>query len=188
MNQSIPECVQKILNENGFTSELSLLSIDDEMLKNVEKYTNEFLKVVINDLDCCHSAAYKSQIAEKKFQFAPGHKALILQLPRQLQDNLDKTPSMSQFEAMHANVEGLFGDSPALTNILKALVRDSFNNFQKPSTRNRYSDTIKYFATYLYMMCGRKCYEVLQSNLAMPAVSTVGMYNFHPTIYYRRFN
>lgn len=157
---------------------MSLLSISADVIKEIEAFTNEHLQDSIVDIDCscvcCSSSTYQSQVTEKKFQFNPGHKALILQLPTQLEQNKHKTlPFMSQFEAMLANVE----NTPALSNILKNLVQDALKNFERTAKQHRYCDVTKHFATYLFIMCGRKAYEVLQSNLTLPAVPTVGMSN-----------
>lgn len=157
---------------------MSLLSINTDVIKEIEAFTNEHLESRIVDIDCscvyCSSSTYQSQVTEKKFKFSPGHKALILQLPTQLQQKKHKTlPFMSQFEAMLANVE----NNPALSNILKNLVQDALKNFERTAKQHRYCDVTKYFATYLFIMCGRKAYEVLQSNLTLPAVPTIGMFN-----------
>lgn len=173
LNQKIPECVKEILNANGFTSELSLMSINAEVLQNIEDFTNENLEDTIHGLICCHSDTYKSQVIEKQFNFLPGHKALILQIAKNLDENrqkiLDKTSSISQIDAM--------AGIPALSNILKEVVVNAMKNFLQPPTQNRYSETMKYFSMYIYMICGKKSYEVLQANLKLPAVSTISMFD-----------
>lgn len=170
------------MDKNGFNSHLSLLSINGEELKNVEKYTNEYLADTIAKLICCQSNIYKSQIIEKQFQFAPGHRVLILSFPKQLEERMHKTTSSFQSKDFFLDFFGQLEEistrvknEPALSNVLKELVKTALNNFGKPPNRNEYSETMKYFSAYIYMICGRKCYEILQSNLSMPAVSTVCM-------------
>lgn len=179
-NQKIPECVKEILNANGFSTELSLLSINAEILQNIEKFTNEHLEDTITKLICCYSNIYKAQVIEKKFCFMPGHKALILQLHKHLEENrqkcqmaLGETSSISHIEAMAQSIKSM----PALSNILKEFVLNAMENFGKIPTQNRYTDIIKYFSIYIYMVCGQKSYEVLQSNLSLPAVSTISEYD-----------
>lgn len=176
-NQKIPECVKEILNANGFTTELSLLSINAETLQNIEKFTNEYLEDTIIKLICCYSNIYKAQVIEKKFCFMPGHKALLLQLHKHLEENKQKRQKVlgetSHIEAMAQSMKSM----PDLSNILKEIVLNAMDNFGKIPTQNRYTDIIKYFSIYIYMVCGRKSYEVLQSNLSLPAVSTISEYD-----------
>lgn len=67
-------------------------------------------------------------------------------------------------------------NEPALSNLLKELVQMALSNFGKPQNRNRYSEFVQYFSAYIFMICGRKCYEFLQNNLPLPSVSTVCMF------------
>lgn len=159
------------------------MSINAAVLDNVEEFTNNHLKDTIDGLICCHSNSYKLQVVEKCFRFVPGHRALILQLPKYLEENRNKILNYarnhdadgSHFEAMVHSIENM----PALSNMLKELLINAMKNFEKPQNQNRYSEVVKHFAMYIYMMCGKKCYEILQANLKLPATSTISKYTTH---------
>lgn len=151
LNESIPECVKTIMHENGFNSHLSLMSINSDAITNMEKYTNSYLTHAIANLNCCVSDIYKSQVIKKKFEFAPGHRLLIMNIPKRLEENCHKTSSYLQsreFSVQLDEISARVKNEPALSNVLKELVQNAIANFGKPSNRNEYSETMKYFSAY----------------------------------------
>lgn len=160
------------------------MSINAAVLENIEEFTNNQLKDTIDCLICCHSNTYKLQVIEKCFRFVPGHRALILQLPKYLEENRYKIlnyarnhdASGSHFDAMVHSIKSM----PALSNMLKELLLNAMKNFEQPQNQyNRYSEIMKYFSMHIYMICGKKCYEVLEANLKLPASSTISKYTTH---------
>lgn len=72
--------------------------------------------------------------------------------------------------------EKLFARSsslPMLTELLKQFLETAVKNEDKSRTHFRYSDVIRYFSTYIYMISGRNTYEILSNNLHMPKAQTV---------------
>lgn len=57
--------------------------------------------------------------------------------------------------------------------ILNKLIKTAEFNELKDKNHATYSDEIRYFATYIFLLCGRSCYEMLRSNLPIPSVKTI---------------
>lgn len=169
VGENLLECVKIIMIRNGYDCDLSLSTINEKSFEDIENYTIQHLRNSIITLNCCHSDTYKTDILANKFQFSPGHKQLILYCVQKVKDKLYSSQSTS------SEICERIRNEPALSKILKEIVKTAFENFGKTPNLNRYSETVKYFSTYVYMLCGRKCYEVLQSNFLLPAVSTVCM-------------
>ena len=57
--------------------------------------------------------------------------------------------------------------------ILKELILTAIHNGNLSKNNAEYSDIIRYFSTYIYLIGGRSCYEVLSQNLPLPSRSTI---------------
>lgn len=66
-----------------------------------------------------------------------------------------------------------FGKKANYSIILESIIKCANKNMGKPPEAQRYDDTLKYFCTYIYMVGGKFCYEILSKNLHFPAVSTI---------------
>lgn len=150
-------------------NEISIPQIEDYVNSNGNK---DFIELVEN-LNCCHSKEYKSSITNKTFTFLPGHKSLILRVAEIVANS-----TFSKEETVQSQMTHLWNEverfAPALPKMLKELVQTALINSQTSPNFNRYSDILKYFAIYVYLLSGKQCYEVLCSNFAMPAASTIG--------------
>lgn len=75
------------------------------------------------------------------------------------------------------NKESSSNSSDNSTEILKLLIKSSENNCRKDKSQGyRYDEVLKLFAVYMYMFSGRSGYETLQSNIALPSISSVTKY------------
>lgn len=71
---TFPPCIKKLLKGCGYESLLCFEGMNSAELDNIEKFTNENRKDVLNDLDCCKAEQYKKQ---KVFSFLPGQRTQI---------------------------------------------------------------------------------------------------------------
>lgn len=175
-NQKFPNCIKMSLFHAGYDNLLGISSLNEDFIAQAEEYlsSNGFSSNELSEkLTCCHSVEYKNSIANKTFKFLPGHKKLIL-MAKEIAAELIATNEESAESRITNIMEVMESFGPNIPNVLKQLVRTSLTNSQVEPNLNSYSDTIKYFAIYVYLMCGRQCYDVLNSNLAMPAASTIG--------------
>lgn len=76
----IPDCVKTLLICAGFDTISSLSNLNEKSIVEIEQYLST-KKGVIAKLNCCYSDEYKNL---EKFEFLPGHKAIILAIPDML--------------------------------------------------------------------------------------------------------
>lgn len=170
LREEIPECIKRILSACGYDNEISIQNLKD--LDSIETYLNKpMMRGTIDSLSCCKSEIYKAQ---EKFQLLPGHRMYILNISLKMQLKQEKHLEM----VYTITVPGLnfmeqVQNEPAILFLLKEFITNSMNNFQKMSNSRRYSEIIQDFSTYIYILCGRYCYEVISRNLPMPQASTI---------------
>lgn len=149
--EKIPNDIVKILNECAFDSELSFWAITPDTIDDIEQFVNEDLSVLENT----------SYEGVSKFKLKPGHKSFILNLPNRLnylkEKKVDMPCKMSDF-----------------SQILRTFIETAEANFGKHPNGFRYDQINRYFSTFIYLMCGRACYESLSANLPIPQASTIG--------------
>lgn len=166
MQQTVPPCIKKILFESGYDSELCVKNLDEGKLIEVEKFIEDSRREILDEITCCFSDVYKKI---KPFRFVPGHKILILELPNVIRENKETVEHPSENQYLEY-----------ASTLLNELILASKQNFNKPATLHRYSDIIKYFSTYIYMLCGKNCYEILSHNLPIPKSSSIcKSFNIH---------
>lgn len=158
INEKVPPCVIKILDECGYCSLATICDLSAEAISEIEKFVDENLKHIVEKLNCCNAVTYRNQ---KSFRFLPGHRFFILNLKSRL------GPFQSTFDS--ANGNSVEDYSP----FLRVLAETAHKNAKKVPTQHRYDKTIQDFAMYIHMVCGKTCYETLSANLPMPKSSTV---------------
>lgn len=125
----------------GFDSELSFSSVAPEtIISEIEQYVNENLSILKNT----------SYEGVEYFKFKPGHKSFILNFPNRLKE---------------VKCEGIQSKTSDFSCILRTYIETAEANFGKDPKGFRYSETNRYFSTFIYLMCGKSCYETLSANL-----------------------
>lgn len=166
IQQTVPLCIKKILFESGYDSELCVENLDEGKLIEVEKFIENSRREILEKMTCCFSDVYRTK---KPFRFVPGHTILILQLPKVIREYKETVGNLGE----NQNLE-------CASTLLNELILASKQNFKKPATHHRYSDIIKYFSTYIYMLCGKNCYEILSHNLPIPKTPSIcKSFNIH---------
>lgn len=177
VGESIPMCIKKILLCCGYDTMLSLENISVETVNRIEKHVNEHLRHIVQEFDCCHGTFYKEQTT---FKFLPGHCDLLITLSRTLSklDSNSKTQNELMCDPLNQafNFVQAIEHHPNLSIILKELIKTALRNAKYDKHNAQYTDIVRYFATYIYIIGGRSCYEVLYKNLPLPSVSTVCKY------------
>lgn len=163
IGENLPECVKKILIFCGYDTITSMKSISAQDVKDIEILVrNESSgRELIQSLNCCYSKDYREQ---DEFHFLPGHKSVILALPRIVH------------EYQHQN----FIIPSYFSYVLRELISTAVNN--RENLRPVYSEAIKSFATFLFLKCGRSCYEFLYKNLPLPCINTICKFIDHLSI------
>lgn len=85
-DEKFPKCIKLLLKSAGYDTMTSLSELCDDTIKNIETF-HQNRKNVIESLDCCYSEFYKTL---DPFCFLPGHKAILLGLPKKIQKIKEK--------------------------------------------------------------------------------------------------
>lgn len=154
VGQDIPCAVVQILKSTGYDNSAALAGIDDKEIKSIEEYVNKNLQ----------SLAEKYTTV-KPFAFLPGHRKLLITLGKkaEMYKPLVK-PSI------HKKNQSF---------LMKELIESDQQNGNRASTARRYSNKLKEFSSYIYMMGGKASYEILSANLSLPQAATVCEYTFY---------
>lgn len=145
-----PHDLIKILDKCSFDSELSLVSMNTQIISEIEEYVNE-------DLSILSETSYKGI---DHFKFKPGHKTFLLRLP----DIIEKNKNTHQSAAVK---------SANFSHILKTFIETAESNFEALPNGRRYNEINRHFSTIIYLMCGKACYETLSANLPIPQANTI---------------
>lgn len=151
----IPDYIVNILRNSGFESLSALALLEANSIDEIEKFVNENRLLVVDTI-------YNNK---KEFKFLPGHRALLLNLPR----NIEKYQNSNKHSS-HPNYE-------KFPSVLKSLFEAAESNIGKHPNAARYNDIIRYFSTYIYLLCGKACYETLCANLPLPKAGTICKYS-----------
>lgn len=128
----------------------------------------------IDDLEkfICENNSILDQISYEEqdiFKLKPGHKCFMLELPNQIREMTEKED--------HHSTESFSFDRPStFSHLLRMLINNAKHNSNKDPKGYRYDECIRYFATYIYIMCGKACYETLSANLPIPKPQTIRTY------------
>lgn len=161
IGESIPQCIKKILISCGYDTMNSIQNLSHEGIAIIENHINSGNRKVITELSCCHSEFY---IKQNTFHFLPGHRDFLLGMKNVL-SKIDVNAQCSDQI-----------DFSGFSVILKELVNTALKNKHNPPNNAKYSDIVRNFATYIFLLSGRSCYQVLSENLPFPSISTVCKY------------
>lgn len=151
LKETIDVDIKKILLECGFDCKLAVSSLDKEGIKEIEQYANE-------DRSVLKDTSYENM---KTFVFKPGHKLSILQLANEAKNILK------------AKVDGRMEQYNDFSLILKTFIETAQSNYGRHPKGFRYNDINRYFSIFVYLFCGKSCYETLSANLPIPGVDSI---------------
>lgn len=162
IGDTLPPCVKSFLNLSACESLTALREINENNIVEIGEFMSNCDRNVLDELDCCHSEQYKKQT---KFKFLPGHRAVLLSLPNKIRQNSEKK---CEKKCVQSNTE--------FPVILNELISTAQENALKLKNSSEYSNTIRFFFTYIYLMSGKSAYETLQKNLPIPSTKTIRTY------------
>lgn len=164
INEPLPECVEKILSWCAYDTIASLRNISCESISQIQRQVNVYFRSNIQELTCCYSNVYKNQ---SEFELLPGHRDLILALPKYLSASIT------------GNIQHNSTQNPTFSTVLNSMIETALQNANKSKHGARYDDIIRFFSTYIFLLCGRSCYEVLNHNLPLPSTRTICKYQIY---------
>lgn len=137
--------------------------MNETRLLEMENFIECRLRENINKLQCCFSDFYREN---RPFKFLPGHRLQIQVLSEKLRE----------YRSNNVQISGQNPDLEEYSVFLKELIASFKYNFGKIPTQHRYSEIIKYVSTYIFMLGGKKCYEILSSNLPIPKTPSISKF------------
>lgn len=158
LKSKVPNFIIKILQESGFENISSLEHLSSNYIDDIEKIVDE-------NRDLIADHRYK---VDRKFKFLPGHRALLLNIPKAVEKHINNVNQIDD-GLKDSNAENLC----KFSHVLQKLIETATANTDKHANTARFSDDIKYFATYIYLLCGKACYETLSANLPFPKADTI---------------
>lgn len=158
IGKELPLCLKKFLNSSGYDSLFSVEQLCDDGISEIERHLQNNSDV-LNELNCCYSEIYKNQ---KLFKLLPGHRAILRVIPK-FAAQLRKEP----VEPRPISAENTH------SVILSDLINTSDANSKRDPHHAVYSDLNRFFFTYIYILCGKLCYETLRKNIPIPSTKTI---------------
>lgn len=158
IGEEIPQCVKRVLIICGYDSLFSLCELKETHIETIENYITANHMETIKAFNCCHSNYYKNVTI---FRFLSGHAAIVSAIPKYVE----------KYKNVHKSSN--FDPKGRYSFILEEMIRTAEANLFKDPNHASYSDTIRYFATYIFLLCGRSCYEMLRANLPLPSTKTI---------------
>lgn len=152
MGEDLPACIKHILTIMGYSTFTTIKCLRPDSIQKIEKYFNTNIERFGKELQ---GTVYEDV---RPFSFNPGHSALIESLPEYLKD--EKKPAAQEY-------------LPTFSHIMKLLIDTAEKNAGRNVKGNRYEEDLRNFATYIYLVCGRSCYETLSANLPIPSANTI---------------
>lgn len=155
IGSEIPPLIVKLLLSAGFDSKIALRELDTNCIGAIEEHTQKNRHLLLGTV-------YEH---ENQFELLPGHRKVILKLSKYVNELAVAKP-----------VDNVSFQRPELSLILRSLLEMAEMNSNKLPKGFRYSEIIRNFATYIFLMCGRACYDTLCANLPIPKTDTIGKY------------
>lgn len=160
IGEQIPKPLVYILNESGFNTKIALKNIiPEKTITQVENFFNKNYDKLKKGL---LGSIYENVLP---FNIVPGHRIFIESLPQYM--DLVKIENQPQLLKEIPNDFSL---------ILRLLIETAEKNSKRDPKSRRFNENIQHFATYVYLMCGRSCYETLSANLPIPQANTICKY------------
>lgn len=151
-NDKISDDIKKILLRSGFDSKSSILGLNTDVIKDIEQFANE-------DRSVLEGTSYENM---GEFKFKPGHKIAILHLANQVKQLIE-----SGFDEREKN------ELCDFSIVLKSFIDTATSNSGRKPNGFRYNEINQYFSTFIYLFCGKACYETLSANLPIPQSITI---------------
>lgn len=79
---------------------------------------------------------------------------------------------MKQKKLLEAKVDGIVQYND-FSLIMKTFIESAQSNYGRHPNGLRYNDINRYFSTFVYLFCGKSCYETLSANLPIPQVNSI---------------
>lgn len=151
-------CLKHFLTVCGFDNEISLLAMNNEVIKRIELHINQNPHLT-QGVECIHKESY---LTGTNFTLLPGHSNFLLNLPEHLKSKL--------------RITEINKDHASFSSVLSAMIEATTGNFNRAPKAHRYSKILLDFSIYVYLLGGKALYKFLGENLPLPKVPTISKF------------
>lgn len=175
--QRVPMFLKLLLWKTGYDSLLSVKQISTDAVKELEEYIqrkkNQIFPEIFAELNNFgnddHSlSGYNDQ---EVFEFLPGHRTILMSFRNNIENMQLQIVDQLRDDATYGTDQSM--DIGKYSVILRELIKTADHNWNKSKYANQYNDVVKYFSTYIFLLCGKVCYETLNKNLPIPSTKTI---------------
>lgn len=202
VGQNVPMFLKVLLWKTGYDSLLSIKQITTDTIKELEQFMqrkkNEILPKIFTELNNFGNKDYSLSEYEDQevFEFLPGHRTILMSFRSNIEGMQLKGVDQFKEDATHSSNKLMENEKYSV--ILREFIKTADQNYNKSKYANQYNDIVKFFSTYIFLLCGRVCYETLNKNLPIPSTKTIcklvcfNIINIHlydfQSIYIRHFS
>lgn len=171
----IPTSLKILLQSCGYDTLLSLKQITNEKINAMEQFIQIQRDKFVRKLDGINDTAAAVYTEQEHFVFLPGHRDILLNFPKHITEMQRSMHSRTTFAMSNESLENN-EQQVEYSYILTQMINTANKNMYKSMHANQYTEDIKYFSTYIFLLCGRTCYETLYKNLPIPSPKTICEY------------
>lgn len=175
VGQSVPMFLKLLLLKTGYDSLLSIKQISTDTIEDIQQYIqrkkNQIFSEIFTELNHFDNTDQVASGYEEQevFEFLPGHRTILLSLRSNIRNM--QLQAVDQME-----IGGAQGSEESIEKysvILRELIKTADQYLNKSKHAYQYNDIVKFFSTYVFLLCGRVCYETLNKNLPIPSTKTI---------------
>lgn len=122
--EKIPACIKSLLISSGYDTLLSLTTLDKDKIEEIESYIQKNRKNV-DTLQCCFAEQYQAQ---DKFEFLPGHKSTMLNIPEQIERMKGTKNQHTTTDKQNPKIVKLISEKECKNRLLNNLFRFTAKN------------------------------------------------------------
>lgn len=152
----LPDILIKILDLSGYNNLIAIKGLNEDAVKYIERYVAE------NSTNDSFINSVYANVNKDNFCLLPGHRTVLLSL----------SSYAEKYDECRTERFDFIKTFP-FSFIMKQLIKTALNNHERDQKHQQFPIEIQNWATYLYTMCGKACYEVLSSNLPLPQPNTI---------------
>lgn len=177
VGQSVPMFLKLLLWKTGYDSLLSIKEISNNTIEGLEQYIqrkkNQIFDEIFTKLNDFGNNDHSLSIYKEQevFEFLPGHRTILLSLRSNIENMQLQAVNHIENDAFLGSDEWM--ESRKYSVILRELIKTANQNSNKSKYAYQYNDVVKFFSTYVFLLCGRVCYETLNKNLPIPSTKTI---------------
>lgn len=176
LGEKIPCCVKKTLEKCGYNSLVAVQELNEQKVCEIENYVKGDVPNVGTSSETSSCFCSSCLNRNSNYRFSPGHRLLVTNLSNYAKKMIEEKEMNTQIDTP-AQAPATQPVSIELPHSLEELLEQANSN--EYHAKPKYSQFIREFSTYTYLLGGKMCYDFLSSNLPMPSKHSVREYTLN---------